>query len=107
MDVPFVLFPHELEPDTHDLLTGTAADRGVSVQEGTGLPTVLGLVRAGVGAAFVVASVATNASTDGLVFRPLDRPPTVITAVAWKPDNTNPAVATFLRVLDPRIRPHS
>lgn len=107
-DVPIVLFPRELEPHTYDLLVGHAANHDVDlrvVQEGTGLPTILGLARAGVGAAFVVAGVAANASDDGLVFRALRDPATITTAIAWDPETTNPAVDTFLRVLDPRIDP--
>lgn len=103
---PFVLFPREIEPDTHDLLLGHAAEQGLEVdvvQEATGLPTILGLVRARVGAAFVVEGVAEHVAASGITFRPLSTPTSITTSVAWSEDTSNPAVATFLRVLDPRL----
>lgn len=103
--VPVVLFPRALEPHTHDLIVGHARERGVRLsvaQRATGLPTILGLVRAGVGVGFVVSGVAEHADDGGLVFRELADAPVITTAVAWDPDTDNAAVATFLRTLDPR-----
>lgn len=106
VDLPVVLFPAELEPDTHALLVGAAAAEDVElrvVQEANGLPTILGLIRAGVGVGFVVESVAEAGDRDGISYRRLVGAPRIRTAVAWAADTPNPAVATFLRVLDPRI----
>lgn len=97
---PFVLFPAAIEPDTHAMLHRKAVQEGLTidvVQEAVGLPTILGLVAAGVGAAFVVDAVAAHAPPLGIAFRRLQRPSEIVTAVMWDPDSVNPAVGTLLQ----------
>ena len=106
VDTPFVLFPAEIEPDTHAQILGHAAAHGLDLQveqEATGLPTILGLVAAGVGAAFVVDAVADHAPHPGLTFAALVDPLQITTSITWDPSATNPAVATFLRTLNPSL----
>lgn len=100
-DECFVLFPRHLEPATHDLITGACRTNGFEpyvVQEATGLHTLLGLVAAGIGCAFVLEDVAARAATPGVVFRPIKDSPEVTTAVAWREPRTNAAVETLLRL---------
>ncbi|MEE8600095.1 LysR family transcriptional regulator [Euzebya tangerina] len=99
-----VLFPRDLEPDTYDLFVDGAARAGVTlqvVQEATGLPTILGLVRAGIGIAFVVESVAETLDPAVFATRELATGLRVTIALAWDPDSTNPAVSTILRLALP------
>lgn len=103
-DVDVVLFPRELEPDTHDLLTTAARDGGIQLriaQEARGLPTILSLVRAGVGMAFVVESVAEALDPAAAAVQELEIPPEVTTSLAWTTDGDNPAVAALLRLCLP------
>jgi DNA-binding transcriptional LysR family regulator len=93
---PFVLFDRALEPQTHDRYVQACVDAGFAPlveHRGTGLQTVLGLVAAGMGVAFVSASVAAHSSRSGVVFRPLDGPaPTLTTGCAWREPVDGPAV---------------
>lgn len=98
---PFVLFPRALEPDTYDRIVGFCAAAGFAprvAQHATGLHTLLGLVAAGVGCAFVTDEVARHATRPGLVYRPVHDAPTVTTALAWHRAVDNPTVAPFLDV---------
>lgn len=100
---PFVLFPRELEPRTHDRYVDACVRAGFAprvVERATGLQTILGLVASGIGVAFVAASVAANLSRSGVVFRPLAGPvPTLATGPAWREPVTEPAVLMLRDVL--------
>ena len=68
------------------------------MQEVSEIRTVLGLVAAGLGVSLVPESVA-GGERAGVVFRPLaGRARTVDLALAWREDDTSPAVAAFLAV---------
>lgn len=97
---PFVLFPRELEPRTHDRYVDACVAAGFApriAHRATGLQTILGLVAGGMGAAFVAASVAANLSRSGVVFRSLAGPvPQLVTGPAWPADDPHPG-AVLLR----------
>ena len=68
------------------------------VQEVSEIRTVLGLVSAGLGLSLVPESVSTGERA-GVVFRPIEgRAPTVDLALAWRADDSSPALAAFLEV---------
>ncbi|WP_165986411.1 LysR family transcriptional regulator [Streptomyces sp. YIM 98790] len=70
----FVLFPRDLEPQTYDRYTDACVTAGFAprvAHEATGLQTILALVAAGTGVAFVARSVARSLTRSGVVFRPL------------------------------------
>lgn len=100
---PFVLFPRELEPQTYDRYVDACVAAGFAPrieQEATGLQTILGLVAAGLGVAFVAASVAENLSRTGVVFRPLTgAAPTLTTGPAWLAGDDEPAVALLRELI--------
>lgn len=92
---PFVLFPRELEPRTHDSYVQACVRAGFApdvVHRATGLQTILGLVASGLGVAFVASAVAAHLSRTGVVFRPIAGPaPTLTTGPAWR-EPAGPAV---------------
>ena len=69
------------------------------VQEANETSTLLSLVCAGMGIA-LVPMTAQMFSFQGVVFRPLRNPPLVDLAVAWKRDNENPLIRSFLALFD-------
>ncbi len=83
----FVLFPRDLEPHTHDSYVQACVAAGFAprvAHRATGLQTILGLVAAGMGVAFVSQSVAANLRRTGVVFRPLRAgAPSLTTGLAW------------------------
>ncbi len=95
-DEPFVLFPRELEPQTHDLYVQACVRAGFAPRvehRATGLQTILGLVASGLGVAFVAASVAAHLTRSGVAFRPLTGPaPVLRTGPAWAAGSDAPAV---------------
>lgn len=98
-DDAFVLFPRALEPDTYDRFVTLCAAAGFVPdvrQEATSLQTVLGLVASGLGVAFVAASVTTGLSRRGVVFRPLEPAPRLVTTIARATANDNPAIEAAL-----------
>jgi DNA-binding transcriptional LysR family regulator len=71
------------------------------VQEAELGQTRLGLVSAGVGISFVLSPLQ-NLSTKGVVYRPLsDKFPTLKLALAWRHNESSPAVHEFIKVLKP------
>lgn len=100
---PFVLFPRELEPQTYDRYVKACVDAGFAptvAQQATGLQSILGMVAAGVGVAFVASSVAQHMSRSGVVFRPIADPaPTLICGVVWLEPVDKPAVLLLRDVI--------
>ncbi|MFC4128267.1 LysR substrate-binding domain-containing protein [Nocardia rhizosphaerae] len=82
----FVLFPRELEPQTYDRYTDACVAAGFApriAHEATGLQTILALVAAGSGVAFVARSVAGALVRSGVVCRSLTGPaPRLVTGPA-------------------------
>jgi DNA-binding transcriptional LysR family regulator len=82
----FVLFPRALEPQTYDRYTDACVAAGFAprvAHEATGLQTILALVAAGLGVAFVASSVAEHLTRSGVIFRSLTGPaPRLVTGPA-------------------------
>jgi DNA-binding transcriptional LysR family regulator len=101
----FVLFPRELEPQTYDRYTDACVTAGFAprvTHEATGLQTILALVAAGSGVAFVARSVAASLTRSGVVFRSLDGPaPRLVTGLARLVGSEHPgAVLLHAVILD-------
>lgn len=96
-DEPFVLFPRELEPNTYDRYLDACVAAGFApriAHQATGLQTILGLVAAGVGVAFVARSVGVNLERSGVVVRRLSGDaPRLVTGPAWRAGHLTPAAA--------------
>ncbi|HLO35984.1 MAG TPA: LysR family transcriptional regulator [Candidatus Deferrimicrobium sp.] len=98
---PFVLFPRSLEPDTYDLFVAACVAAGFAprvTQEAENIESLLALVAAGLGVAFVPSSVAAGPRMPAIAFRPLLDPPLITTALAWPRDRDHPTVDEFRRL---------
>lgn len=100
-DVPFILFPRDLNPGFYDRILATCARAGVTlriVEEIWPRANAVGLVRAGIGATFITPSEAHTLPAD-IAFRPLAGPaPESRLVVGWShPHEPSAAVAAFLR----------
>lgn len=65
--------------------------------------TLLSLVAAGIGVAFVPES-AMSLSLNGAIFREVEGAPSVDLAIAWRRDDASPAVQNFLALIDRVVR---
>lgn len=95
---PLVLFPRELEPDTHDAYLRACANAGFVpeiAQRAGNLHTILGLVASGLGFAFVAGSVSASLQRRGVVFCELRGGPTLSTSIAWPEAQLSPAGERF------------
>ncbi|WP_306369380.1 LysR substrate-binding domain-containing protein [Nocardiopsis sp. CC223A] len=99
----FVLFPRELEPQTYDRYTDACVAAGFAprvAHEATGLQTILALVAAGMGVAFVARSVARGFSRSGVVFRPLTgTAPRLVTGPARLEGSAHPGAALLREII--------
>jgi DNA-binding transcriptional LysR family regulator len=101
---PLIFFPRSASPDLHDKIVAAFLDRGLTPrieQEARFTPTILSLVSAALGYAFVQES-AQALPFPGIVFRPLkDLPPDLFwsLSLAWKPQTATPATVTFVTQL--------
>ncbi|MCU0491302.1 MAG: LysR family transcriptional regulator [Chloroflexaceae bacterium] len=106
---PLILFPRNQGPALYDKVIRRCQEAGFSpnvVHEATTPQTVLGLVAAGVGCAFVAASLQQNGWPD-VTFRPLAWPPIMLeTAVAWR-SSASPAVHMFCELAQAVARQES
>lgn len=94
---PFVLVAKD-RPGFADLALRYCREHGFepkAAQEATEMHTVIGLVAAGIGLAFVPESMRTL-QVPGVVFRKLERAPTSEMALAWKAGCDLPTVAAFV-----------
>jgi DNA-binding transcriptional LysR family regulator len=94
---PFVLFPRQRSPAFFDQLMGLCRAAGFSphiVQEAPQLD-VLSLVAAGFGVAIVPQSTR-NVRRLGLALRPIVGSPMTDLLIAWRADDTSPALAELL-----------
>lgn len=97
----FVLFPRALEPDTYDLFVNACVAAGFAPrisQEAENIQTLLALVAAGLGIAFVPESVMDGSPRPGIVFRRVTPAPEITTAIVWPVERRNPAVDAFRRI---------
>jgi DNA-binding transcriptional LysR family regulator len=98
-DRPFVLFPRDSAPDFHDELTGACRQAGFTPTvafECTAMPTVVGLVAAGLGVSLVPRSIS-SIGLDGVVYRELaDAHADARIAMVLSETNDRPVVRHFV-----------
>ncbi|HET8846344.1 MAG TPA: LysR substrate-binding domain-containing protein, partial [Ktedonobacteraceae bacterium] len=103
----FVMFPRAWNPGLFDRITSLCQQAGFSMrlgQEALGWASIIGLVSADFGVAFVPASSQLLRNT-GVVYRPLQGlSPTFDLALAWLPDNDSPLLQNFLQVAHETIK---
>ena len=100
---PLILFPRQVAPAFHDLVTGyftALGGRARIVQEAIQMQTIISLVSSGLGIALVPASLRNLART-GVRYVPLaGQAPELETGLAWRGDDIAPPLVNFLRLLD-------
>jgi DNA-binding transcriptional LysR family regulator len=101
-DQPFVLFPRDSAPDFHDELTGACDRAGFTPRvefECSAMPTVVGLVAAGLGVSLVPRSIG-SIGLDGVVYRDLaDARPEAAIALVVSATNYRPVVQNFINTV--------
>jgi DNA-binding transcriptional LysR family regulator len=99
---PFLQIPRHLAPGFYDQFIRVCAQAGFSpkiVQEARTTQTIVSLIAVGMGVSIVPASLRSLQRT-GVVYRPLAPPvPTTDLAVIWRPDDKNPALRSFLKII--------
>ena len=102
IDAPVILFPREVAPAFHDLVTGYFADHGRPariVQEAIQMQTIISLVSAGLGVALAPASLR-NLARAGVAYLDLAGPPILETGLVWRRDDDSPTLRNLLSLLD-------
>ena len=96
---PFILFPRKAGVGLYDLIVGFCRDAGFTPrieQEAIQMPTIVGLVAAGMGVSLVPASLRQMRRT-GVVYRPLAQTsPLMEVGLAWRNGAIDPAVTAFV-----------
>ena len=99
----FILFPRTVGPHLYSQILFLCTQAGFKprvVQEVTPQPTMVGLVAAGIGVAFVATSMQ-KISRPGVVYRNLqEETPILQLAMAWKDDQKSPVLESFLTVVN-------
>jgi DNA-binding transcriptional LysR family regulator len=108
---PFIMYAPEGAKYFHDMLVGlfdAAEVAPITVQHLSQVHSMLGLVRAGIGAA-VVPEAATSLHLDDVVFRPLATNPAnpVELYTVWRADSDNPALEPLVNMLQESLGGHS
>ncbi|MFJ5958893.1 LysR family transcriptional regulator [Paenarthrobacter sp. NPDC092416] len=102
-DVPFISFPAEGGSSLRAALVESCARVGITpriVQEAPDSYTILALVAAGAGATLTLTSVQ-HVQPTGVAYLPLAGDPVWLhAAIAWRKDNSSPALARVLEVFD-------
>uniref|UniRef100_UPI0025F0A39B LysR substrate-binding domain-containing protein n=1 Tax=uncultured Caulobacter sp. TaxID=158749 RepID=UPI0025F0A39B len=100
---PLILFPKQVAPAFHDLVTGYYAALGGApriVQEAIQMQTIISLVSSGLGIALVPASLRNMART-GVSYIPLaGAVPELETGLVWRRGEVSATLANFLKLLD-------
>lgn len=100
---PLILFPKQVAPAFHDLVTGYYAALGGAariVQEAIQMQTIISLVSGGLGIALVPASLR-NLARSGVRYIPLAGvAPELETGLVWRRGEDSPTLANFLGLLD-------
>lgn len=95
---PFVMYTPTQGKYFYSLITGLFVSAGIMpkyIQHLDNVHTAVGLVRSGVGISIVPASTA-QLGFDNVVYRPMLRNDVLSESrMTWRPDNHNPALATF------------
>ncbi len=103
---PLIFYPRSLAPVLYAYFIQCCEQAGFLpniVQEAEPSQTSLGLVSAGVGITFVLSAMQ-NLSVKGVVYRPLiGNFLTLKLALAWRGDESSPAVQEFIKVLQKTI----
>lgn len=101
-DEPLLLFRRDLEPTLYDTCWRLCAEAGITpciLHAANPLHLIVSLVAAGLGFAFVPASVR-NLQRPDVVYRPLKpQPPNVVVAAAWRADEPSPVLRAFIEVM--------
>lgn len=101
VNLPLILFPPRSAPAFHDLVTGYCIAHGGRVriaQEAIQMQTIISLVSAEMGIAFVPASLRNLART-GVRYLDLDdTAPILETGVAWRANDVTPTIERFLSI---------
>jgi DNA-binding transcriptional LysR family regulator len=104
-DEPYTGFPRRIAPVPYDIISGLCRKAGFTLNvrhEADHVDSVLGLISAGIGVSVVPASYQ-QVHRPGIRYRPLpdsDMPLQIV--VAWRRDNTLPALQKFLDVVRER-----
>ena len=104
---PLILFPKQVAPAFHDLVTGYHADLGGAahiVQEAIQMQTIISLVSSGLGIALVPQSLRNLART-GVRYVELRNPPILETGLAWRHDDNAPTLRGLLHLADMLVEP--
>lgn len=110
---PLVLFPRRILPSLHDALSAMYHAAGapfVVAQEAIQMQTIVNLVSAGLGVAWVPESVR-QFQRPGIVYTTIQSPnlplplplPQCETSLVWQKDATNPALKRFLTFMQSRV----
>ncbi|MBV8605343.1 MAG: LysR family transcriptional regulator [Pelomonas sp.] len=97
LQLPLVIFPREIAPSLFDALLAFYRDHGATpriAQEAIQMQTIVNLVSAGMGAAWVPASVM-GLQRSGVVYKPVAGAPASETSLVWR-DDAAPAVRRFV-----------
>ena len=96
---PLILFPRQVAPAFHDLVTGYHATHGGQtriVQEAIQMQTIISLVSAGMGIALVPASLR-NLARAGVSYVDLGGvPPVLETGIIWRTGDITPTIERFV-----------
>lgn len=106
-DAPLIFIPRRIAPAYYDIVADYYAVHGRSLriyQEAIQMQTIIGLVAAGLGISLVPGSM-TEMTRKGAHYLSLEgTSPTVETCMIWKDDGDQPALQSFLDLLDPAAR---
>ena len=98
---PLLLFPRQVAPAFHDLVTGYYAAHGCQAriaQEAIQMQTIISLVSAGMGITLVPASLR-NLARSGVAYIDLEgTAPLLETGIAWRSADTTPTIQGFLSI---------
>lgn len=111
LDEPLVMFPRGILPSLHDAIAalyhGAGREPAVA-QEAIQMQTIVNLVSAGLGVAWVPASVR-QFQRPGVVYRELEpaaaRVPVCETSLVWSADAVPPALARWIDFVRHQVRP--
>jgi DNA-binding transcriptional LysR family regulator len=103
LDLPLILFPARVAPGLHDLVLSLYRKHGRDPairQEAIQMQTIVSLVSAGMGIAFVPASMQHLARTGVRYAALADPSPLLETGLAWRRDDGKPTLAALIEIAD-------
>ena len=111
LEEPLVIFPRRIVPSLHDAIFGLYHSQGRAprvVQEAIQMQTIVNLVAAGLGVAWVPQSVR-EFQRAGVVYRAIPpaqarKVPSCETSLAWRADRVSPALDRFLAFARRQVR---